>query len=58
MFLPQPFSNGLARLPRNFFWGSLIPNRLTSLGKLPFNLQAEAIGLSDTQWTIEWKTDG
>lgn len=25
MFLPQPFSNGLARLPRNFFWGSLIP---------------------------------
>lgn len=26
MFLPQPFSNGLARLPRNFFWGSLIPH--------------------------------
>ena len=25
MFLPQPFSNGLARLPRNFFRGSLIP---------------------------------
>lgn len=25
MFLPQPFFNGLARLPRNFFWGSLIP---------------------------------
>ena len=25
MFLTQPFSNGLARLPRNFFWGSLIP---------------------------------
>lgn len=25
MFLPQPFSNGLARLPRNFFLGSLIP---------------------------------
>lgn len=25
MFLPQPFSNGLACLPRNFFWGSLIP---------------------------------
>ena len=24
MFLPQPFFNGLARLPRNFFWGSLI----------------------------------
>lgn len=30
MFLPQPFSNGLARLPRNFFRGSLIP--LTPLG--------------------------
>ncbi len=27
MFLPQPFSNGLARLPRNFFWGSLIPRQ-------------------------------
>ena len=25
MFLPQPFSNVLARLPRNFFRGSLIP---------------------------------
>lgn len=25
MFLPQPFSNGLARLPRNLFRGSLIP---------------------------------
>lgn len=25
MFLPQPFFNGLARLPRNFFRGSLIP---------------------------------
>ena len=25
MFLPQPFFNGLARLQRNFFWGSLIP---------------------------------
>ena len=25
MFLPQPFSNGLACLPRNRFWGSLIP---------------------------------
>ena len=25
MFLAEPFYNGLARLPRNFFWGSLIP---------------------------------
>ena len=25
MILPQPFFNGLARLPRNFFRGSLIP---------------------------------
>lgn len=25
MFLPQPFSNGLVRLPRNLFRGSLIP---------------------------------
>lgn len=25
MFLPQPFFNGLARLPRKFFRGSLIP---------------------------------
>lgn len=27
MFLPQPFFNGLARVPQNFFLGSLIPRK-------------------------------
>ena len=55
MFLPQPFSNGLARLPRNFFWGSLIPQPPFG-GGLPHNLQAGAIVLSNADLIIKWQT--
>ncbi len=56
MFLPQPFSNGLARLPRNFFRGSLIPLPPFGGGRDATICKQGAISLSNAGLIIKWQT--
>lgn len=57
MFLLQPFSNGLTRVPRNKRKGGQYPASRLATGEMPYNLQAEAVVLFNAGLIIMWQTE-